>query len=213
MNMINSLKTNAIGIGAFAALTSAIIASTYVSTKEPIEKNIKQQKSAKLYQIVNKELIDNDLLQSTLTIDGTALGYANKITAYAAKKDGKVKTIIFPVLTPQGYSGNISLLIGIERDSSVAGVRVVTHKETPGLGDKLELKKSPWILSFNGKNKESNTAWAVKKDGGDFDQFTGATITPRAVVNAVGNTIDYYRNNQKALIEAAEHSGEENNDN
>ena len=107
------------------------------------------------------------------------------------------------MLSKQGYSGDISLLLGINVDNSIAGVRVVSHKETPGLGDKLELKKSPWLLDFNNKKKLQDENWAVKKDGGQFDQFTGATITPRAVVNAVGDALDYFENNRQALTQAA----------
>jgi len=106
------------------------------------------------------------------------------------------------VIAPDGYSGNISLIVGVNADASVAGVRLLAHQETPGLGDKIDLKKSPWILSFNGKQFTGaiDSEWAVKKDGGQFDQFTGATITPRAVVSAVGRALQFFDLNRDELL-------------
>ncbi|MGB1239682.1 MAG: electron transport complex subunit RsxG [Pseudomonadales bacterium] len=209
--MLNSLRTNALGIAIFATLTAAVIALTYVTTKPVIAHNIKEQQAAKLYQIVPKTSIDNDLLASAFNVQDNALGREHPVTAYRAMKGDRVSTVIFPVVTPHGYSGDISLLVGINADASVAGVRVITHKETPGLGDKLELKKSPWIKQFDGQHKTSKDDWAVKKDGGQFDQFTGATITPRAVVNAVGETIDYFRANREALLTPPQHEVQNGN--
>lgn len=106
---------------------------------------------------------------------------------YIAKKADKTTAYAIQGTAPDGYSGNIVLLMGIEPDGKVLGVRTLQHAETPGLGDKIETRISDWILSFAGKvfSLENEAAWAVKKDGGQFDQFTGATITPRAVVNNV----------------------------
>jgi electron transport complex protein RnfG len=107
------------------------------------------------------------------------------------------------VIAPDGYSGNIELLIGVNADSSLAGVRVLSHKETPGLGDKIELAKSDWILAFEGAHMAVNRdeSWAVKKDGGRFDQFTGATITPRAIVNATARSIEFFRAHRAQLLQ------------
>jgi len=92
--------------------------------------------------------------------------------------------------------------VGINRDGSVAGVRVVSHRETPGLGDNIELSKSDWVLSFNGRQRDSSedSTWAVRKDGGQFDQFTGATITPRAIVSATAQALDYFEANRATLL-------------
>lgn len=212
MNMSQSLKVNALGIGAFSAITAALIALTFVYTKAPIEENIRQQKSAKLFEIIDQQTIDNDIFSDSMVIDGSALGYNQQITIHFGTHNGEVKTVIFPVLTSQGYSGDISLLVGINYDQSIAGVRVISHTETPGLGDKLELKKSSWLLAFNGKSTTDNTRWAVKKDGGDFDQFTGATITPRAVVQAVSNSLEFFKENEQQLINDFK-SGSYKNDN
>ena len=122
-----------------------------------------------------------------------------------------------PATAPDGYSGNIDIITGVYRNGEVAGVRVVSHQETPGLGDKIELKKSDWVLAFNGKSlgAPSYERWTVKKDKGVFDQLTGATITPRAVTKAVRNTLDYYRNNKADLLAKAAlqaNTGNEAND-
>jgi electron transport complex protein RnfG len=202
VKLIQSLRTNVTGIAIFAALTALLISGTFVLTKDAISSNIKEQASIKLYEIIGDTPFDNDVFSQTVTIDGNAFGYSQPIDAHVATLNGKVQTVIFPVLSKQGYSGDITLLLGINADTSIAGVRVVSHRETPGLGDKLELKKSPWLLSFNNQKKLNDKEWAVKKDGGQFDQFTGATITPRAVVNAVGDALDYFESNQQTLTKA-----------
>jgi electron transport complex protein RnfG len=198
--MSQSLKVNAVGIGVFAAITALLIATTYVLTKAPIKENVRQQQSKKLYEIIGDTQFDNDVFEQVIELPGKAFGFDKPIKAQVAMLQDKVQTVIFPVLTPKGYSGNITLLVGINADTSIAGVRVITHRETPGLGDKVELKKSNWILSFNQQSKQTQPKWAVKKDGGQFDQFTGATITPRAVVNAVGNALDYFIEHQQQLL-------------
>jgi electron transport complex protein RnfG len=200
VNITQSLKLNASAIGIFAAITAAIIALTFVVTKAPIKENIRLHKSAKLFEIINNSPVDNDIFGDTVVLDGEPLGSAHNIKAHIASYKGLVTTVIFPVVTDQGYSGNISLLVGVKRDASIAGVRVISHRETPGLGDKLELKKSAWVLAFNGLKKKPAETWAVKKDGGEFDQFTGATITPRAEVNAVSDTLDYFHQHRDRLL-------------
>ena len=146
-------------------------------------------------EIVPASEYDNDPLKDTKTIQDPKLlqllGQKQPITLYRLRKQNKPVAVIFPITAPDGYSGDIHILIGVYADGRIAGVRVLEHRETPGLGDKIELKKSPWILSFNNKKLTPNNAsqWAVKKDGGEFDQFTGATITPRAVVKAVKHAL------------------------
>jgi electron transport complex protein RnfG len=124
---------------------------------------------------------------------------------YVARKDGKVSALALTTVAPNGYSGAIQLLIGITRDGVISGVRVVTHRETPGLGDLIEEAKSNWIYAFNGKSlaDPSGKGWGVKKDGGIFDQFTGATITPRAVVQAVHHALQYFEQHRAELLEEA----------
>lgn len=200
-SLANSLRENTFGISIFAVVTAGLIAITQVTTKDTIVRNQQEQKAKALYEIIPESEAEQNLLDGELSISARALGYPDG-SAYQAIKDGKVSAVILPVIAPDGYSGDISLIVGVNADSTLAGVRVLTHTETPGLGDKIDLKKSPWILSFNGKTTDSSNDpnWAVKKDGGEFDQFTGATITPRAVVNAAGKAIDYFRANQAELL-------------
>jgi len=115
---------------------------------------------------------------------------------------GEPVALVIEALAPDGYSGTIRLLVGINIDGSLGGVRVVAHRETPGLGDAIEEERSDWILGFTGKSLQDPPLqkWAVKKDGGAFDQLTGATITPRAVVKAVRQALLYYRDQKDALF-------------
>jgi electron transport complex protein RnfG len=150
------------------------------------------------------EELDNDIVSDTTTVSASALlGTEDNTIVYRARLQGKPIAAIFNSIAPNGYSGKINLLIGVYADGSVAGVRAVKHSETPGLGDAIETQKSDWIFSFNNRSLNSPTPanWLVKKDGGDFDQFTGATITPRAVVKAVKNTLLYYQQNTDRIFQ------------
>lgn len=210
MELISSLRQNTLGIALFAIVTAGLIAATQVSTQTRIADNVRAQEAKALYEIVPAERVDEDLLTHTTAIDASELGYASA-KAYQAVNQGQVVAVILPVIAADGYSGDINLVVGINRDGSVSGVRVLAHKETPGLGDKIEVKKSPWILSFNEKAMTAtNTAtWAVKKDGGEFDQFTGATITPRAVVNAVVRALAFFEQHKTQLLTLPEPSSKE----
>lgn len=210
MELISSLRQNTLGIALFAIVTAGLIAATQVSTQTRIADNVRAQEAKALYEIVPAERVDEDLLTHTKAIDASELGYASA-KAYQAVNQGQVIAVILPVIAADGYSGDINLVVGINRDGSVSGVRVLAHKETPGLGDKIEVKKSPWILSFNDKAMTAtNTAtWAVKKDGGEFDQFTGATITPRAVVNAVVRALAFFEQHKTQLLTLPEPSSKE----
>ncbi|EAR62434.1 electron transport complex, RnfABCDGE type, G subunit [Oceanospirillum sp. MED92] len=204
MQFYSAMKTSTLAISLFAVVCAAVIAVTQVTTKDQIAKNEREQRAKALYEIVPKSTIDNDLLEDTIEVIAPELqGNEQPATVYLARKGGIVKTVILPLVAPDGYSGNIHIIAGINADGSVAGVRVLAHKETPGLGDKVDTKKSDWIFSFDGLSKTSkdDDRWAVKKDGGQFDQFTGATITPRAVVNAVSRGVDYFTENRTVLLQ------------
>jgi electron transport complex protein RnfG len=125
------------------------------------------------------------------------------VTVYRARMDGLPVAVMMIITAPDGYNGDIRLLAGIDAEGAVIGVRVISHKETPGLGDPIEIEKSDWILGFNKKslrNPESN-GWGVKRDDGQFDQFTGATISPRAVVKVMHNTLLYFDANKQMLFD------------
>lgn len=146
-------------------------------------------------QVLPNEYYDNDPLQDTVQITDAAylklLGSSEAVTVYRAYKNNQPAGAIFSAVAPNGYTGNIYILIGVYPDGRISGVRIIKHRETPGLGDKVEISKSSWVLEFDGRKlrDDNDPRWAVKKDGGDFDQFTGATITPRAVIGAIRNAL------------------------
>ena len=124
------------------------------------------------------------------------------VTVYRARKQGKPVALALTTFAPDGYNGTIKILVGINYNGSLAGIRIVSHHETPGLGDAIETDRSNWVYQFNNKSLVNPTPkkWGVKRDGGVFDQFTGATITPRAVVKAVYRSLLYYQANRKMLF-------------
>lgn len=198
-----SIKQNAIGLSLFAIVTAGIIAVTQTLTADRIQSNIDAAKSKALFEILPEDTHDNVLLDDTVIItDPTLIADEGEGEAFIARKDGKAIAVILPSIAPNGYTGKIHSIVGVFADGSIAGVRVLQHKETPGLGDKVELKKSPWVLDYNGKSLDDpgTQGWQVKKDGGDFDQFTGATITPRAVVKSVHAALQYFNNNRDTLL-------------
>jgi electron transport complex protein RnfG len=130
------------------------------------------------------------------------LGNKKNIDVYRAKKNNQVIAVIIESVAPDGYSGEIKTLVGVDHEDKILGVRVITHKETPGLGDYIEIDKSQWIKNFDLKSldKVSEKQWAVKKDGGDFDYVSGATITPRAVIKSTYKCLLYVKENKKRLF-------------
>ena len=211
-----SISKNGALLFLFAIATAGILAATYTNTKDTIMAAERKATQAALHEIVPIDRIDNDLVEDTLEIPKAALetlGLSDednqKHTVAVAKKNGRIIAVIVPATAPDGYSGDIKMLVGVNRDGSITGVRVLAHKETPGLGDKVDLKRSDWILSFNQKSLSNPppAQWKVNKDGGEFDQFTGATITPRAVVKQVYKALKFVQDHRLLLF------GEERADN
>lgn len=172
-------------LGLIALLCAGISTGVYLLTKGRIDAVTADQQRKLLHEVVPEDHFDNDLLATCKVANLPEAPHLNRI--YVAKKAGKTTAYALQGTAPDGYSGDIVLLMGMEPNGTVLGVRTLQHAETPGLGDKIETRISDWILSFAGKlfSLENEAQWAVKKDGGQFDQFTGATITPRAVVNNV----------------------------
>lgn len=200
-----SISQNSLILGAFAAVTAGLIATTFQVTEARISEAERRAAQQALFEIVPQNRHNNDMLGEVVNLSdelSLQLGYKTPVQVHIAKQDGRPVAMVIPTIATDGYSGDIKLIVGINRDGSIAGVRVLSHKETPGLGDKVDLNKSPWILGFNGKSltNPSLANWKVKKDGGEFDQFTGATITPRAVVRAVKNALAFYREQQSLLM-------------
>lgn len=191
-----SISKNSLLLATFALFAAGGLALTNEGTKERIQQAERAAQQKALFEIVPRSRHDNDLLLDTMPIPQdywATLGLKSGGNIHIARQQGEVVAMIIPAVAPDGYSGDIRMIVGVNRDGSIAGVRILTHNETPGLGDKVDLKKSDWILSFDGKSllTPAATAWAVRKDGGEFDQFTGATITPRAVVNQVRRVLEF----------------------
>ena len=203
MELFASIRRNSLGLGIFAVLTAGLIALTHQFTDNTIKNNILNAQIAAFNEILPANLYDNDLTTDIRILPADPLlGSEEGIKIHIARKNGSVSGIIFETIAPRGYNGNLDLLVAVSKDGVVTGSRVISHKETPGLGDKVDIKKSNWILEFTDKSLNNPTlkGWAVKKDGGDFDQFTGATITPRAVVRAVKNTLIYFEKHKDTLL-------------
>lgn len=185
-------KKNALLLGAFATACTLMVSLTYVLTKPVIERQEKLQTFAKVTQVLKTNNFDNNPLDNCVYLqDANISGIDESLPIYRATKNGEPYALIYQTETKQGYNGQIKLIAAVNNSGAVQGVRTLTHQETPGLGDKIELEKDDWVLTFNDKqvNGLEDPHWLVKKDGGDFDQFTGATITPRAVVNQLRTSV------------------------
>ncbi len=186
----------------FAIACTAAVGLVNELTKDKIKLQEQHQLLNTLHTIIEPSRYDNDIANDCFHVSASELGSDKVHTAYIARKAEQVVAIALTSSAPEGYNGNIDFIMAINNDGSVSGVRVLKHQETPGLGDKIEIRKSDWITSFNGKylQSEDDERWAVIKDQGMFDQFTGATITPRAVVKAIKNTLNYFNKNKDTLL-------------
>lgn len=211
--LLSSITKNAIGLSLFAFFTAGVVAITQHSTSAQIDHNIRLAQAKALNQIVPTGSYDNDILNDKIDLSGldtSLLGAVKAPFAQVARSNGHIHTVLIPAIAPDGYTQEIALLVGINEDGSLAGVRITEHRETPGLGDKIDIKKSDWVNTFQGRSliNTSNENWAVKKDNGSFDQFTGATITPRAVVKAVHKALLFSQQHHELLFNNASSQGE-----
>ncbi|MDL0432535.1 electron transport complex subunit RsxG [Marinobacter sp. TBZ242] len=200
--LAQSIRRNAIGLGLFAIITGGTIAVTQVMTAERIEEQAARAEAKALFEIIPESEHDNNLLTDTVELPANKrLDSGEPVTAWVARRNGRPTGLIMPVVAPDGYSGDIHLLVGVNLEGEILGVRVTSHRETPGLGDRIETKKSDWIHSFTGRSlgNPEPKRWNVKKNGGVFDQFTGATISPRAVVKAVQKSLIYFREHRSDI--------------
>jgi len=202
-----SIGFNSVSLGIFALVTAGTLALTYQLTKPRIDLAERKAAQKALLEIVPLNRHNNDLLVDTVPVPKESwalLGLKASGKIHIARNNQQAVAAIIPAVAPDGYGGAIKLIVGINRDGTVAGVRALSHRETPGLGDKVDLKRSDWILGFNDRSlsKPSPEMWKVKKDGGAFDQFTGATITPRAVVKQVRKTLEFVGRSQELLFES-----------
>jgi len=191
----------------FAALAAGLLAFVNENTRERIALEERKATLRSLYEIVPDERHDNDIVADTITIPrAELLGQDEPFVVYRARMGGEPVAVVLPAIAPDGYSGAIRMMVGVNADGTVAGVRVVKHKETAGLGDLIDYGKSDWVTGFNGKSllEPDSDHWRVKKDGGVFDQFSAATITPRAVVRGVHNALIYFERHRERLFQIDE---------
>lgn len=205
MKWLASIGLSGTVLSLFAAITSVAIGWTYLGTKEQIDFEVRRAEARQLLEIFPPDTHDNEIVDDVFEVaaDTALLGIRVSRQGYRVRQGNTVIGVILPATARDGYSGDIRALVGVRQDGSVAGVRVVAHRETPGLGDKVDLRKSDWVLDFNDRSlaNPALSGWNVEKAGGVFDQFTGATVTPRAVILATRRALEYATLNAAALFE------------
>ncbi|MCP5351842.1 MAG: electron transport complex subunit RsxG [Chromatiales bacterium] len=192
-------------LAVFGMVGVGIVAGIAMGTAERIAENERLATLRNIHELIDEHTYNNDIFNDmTTAAHDQLLGSGQPLPVYRARLDGKPVSLVMTAIAPDGYSGRIKLLIGIAWDGTVQGVRVLDHHETPGLGDGIEAEKSDWVFDFNGKSLANPvaTGWAVRRDGGVFDQFTGATITPRAIVKAVRHALEYFQLHRESLFAA-----------
>jgi electron transport complex protein RnfG len=205
MKWLASIGLSGTVLALFAAITSVAIGWTYLGTKAQIDLEVRRAEARQLLAIFPPDTHDNEIVDDVFEVaaETALLGIRESRQGYRVRQGSTVVGVILPATAQDGYSGDIRALVGVRRDGSVAGVRVVAHRETPGLGDKVDLRKSDWVLDFNERSLTNPTSsgWNVEKEGGVFDQFTGATVTPRAVIIATRRALEYATLNAAILFE------------
>lgn len=191
------ISYQALLLGGFSFIATALLVLGNVATSDAIEERMKEDLRASLSQVIPQEIHDNDLLESTLEMEKAD---GSKLLVYRAAKELQVTGLAWEVVG-KGYAGDIRLILGLNPKGEVLGVRVLSHTETPGLGDKIEVARDDWIFGFDGLSLGNPPIerWKVDKDGGDFDAFSGATITPRAVVTAISEGLLFFKQHRTAL--------------
>lgn len=199
--LMRSAVSNGLALVAFSVAGTALLAGTFGLTFDTIARSEQAKQQTLLAQTLPEGSFDTDLIAHPVAAD-PLLGTKKPGQAYLARKDGKGSGVVLEVTAPDGYAGEIKLLVGILADGRLGGVRVVKHRETPGLGDYIEVEKHPWIRQFDGLslNQVPAAQWRVRKDGGRFDYLAGATITPRAIVKAVNKALQYFEQHKTALL-------------
>ncbi|MGJ8581848.1 MAG: electron transport complex subunit RsxG [Psychromonas sp.] len=209
--IIPAISRNALLLGIFAVICTGAIALVNVLTQPKILQQEQIALQNNINELIKPDRYDNNIIESCFTVvDSELLGDLTPKQVFIATQYNQPVAALIQTNTFKGYSGEIKLLVGIYADGTVAGVRINSHTETPGLGDKIQTNKSDWIYSFDGTDyqAEQDSNWEVKKNGGTFDAFTGATITPRAVVFAVKNALMYFNQHKSTLFNTAATCGD-----
>lgn len=203
MTVLRAMLISAAILALFAIVGTGLVAYTADQTAERIARNEREALLRSLHELIPPESHTNDLLADRIEVtDRNLLGTPQPVEVFRARRNGTPVAAVINAVAPNGYGGGIRLLVAVRTDGTLAGVRVLRHQETPGLGDKIEAGRADWIRSFEGRSLGNPPLeqWAVRKDGGVFDQFTGATITPRAVVSAVRDTLRYFAAHRAELF-------------
>ena len=206
----HSILENSLKLAAFAVVTALILGTVYSVSEDRITAQRLNAERLVLNAVLPPSRHDNDLINDTFMLDLQSsefmrpdlLGLRENSLAYIARQNDRLTALILPLVARNAYNGDITLWLAVNADGSVAGVRVISHRETPGLGDKIDLRLSDWILAFNDRtlNNPQIGGWTVVKNGGVFDQFTGATITPRAVTVAIARGLEFFQLNKTQLL-------------
>ena len=200
-----SIAVNFAGLTVAAAITSIAVSWVYCSTKAQIEYQVRREQANKIFELFPEYEHDNRVIDDTFMVESetSLLRTREAEEGYRVRKTGAVVGVILPATARDGYSGDIRTLVGIRLDGSISGVRVVSHHETLGLGDLVDLRRSDWVRGFDNRSLTDPPpiGWNVKKNGGVFDQFTGATITPRAVIHATRRALEYANLHKVSLFE------------
>jgi electron transport complex protein RnfG len=205
---------SALLLAVVAVIGTALLSGVHELTAERIAEEERRVVLEQLDQVLPASRYDNAMLTDRITVrDAAFFPGGQAVTVYRARRGGEPSALILRHRAVNGYSGDIHLLTGIDIDGRITGVRVTGHGETPGLGDGIEVEKSDWIRAFDGRalGDPEEDGWRVRRDGGVFDQFTGATITPRAVVGAVHAALRYVELNRATLFDQPAQGGEERN--
>ena len=199
--IVRSTLQTAVNLVFFAIIGTAILTTTYLLTRDTIAATVEAAKLKLISQLLPADSYDNDIMRDTLSVAADdLLGTTEPSLAHIARRGGGPVAVVLEVVAREGYSGDIHLVLAIRSDGALSGVRVVNHKETPGLGDYIDIAKSDWIRVFEGKARGNDADWKVKKDGGQFDSMAGATITPRAVVKASLLALQYFDAHREQLL-------------
>jgi electron transport complex protein RnfG len=201
-------------VGVIAVAAAVLVTSSYDFTEERIAANERARLVASLNSVLDPALSNTDLNPVRIDARDELLGSAEPVDVFVMMTGGRPVATVFATIAPDGYNAEIQLLVGISPDERITGVRAVRHRETPGLGDAIDIDKSDWISQFDGKSltDPALSRWAVDRDEGAFDSLTGATVTPRAVVKAVKNTLLYFAAHKDELFAAAARAAADGND-
>ncbi|MDW6003468.1 electron transport complex subunit RsxG [Vibrio mangrovi] len=199
--MLTAIRKNGLILAVFACASTGVVATTHYLTQNRIEQQEQKQLLSILDQVIPPQAHDNVLSDACTIVNIPYLTGQPTLHAYVASQNNTPTGLAIETIAPDGYNGAIKLIVGIDNEGVITGTRVLSHQETPGLGDRIDLRITDWILAFTGKKvtAENESQWKVRKDGGQFDQFTGATITPRAVVKAVKRITQFVDQNREQL--------------